>query len=119
MEEGSFRELKYTIGLIDFHSRKRNFIEQEIFARLILYNFCELTTYHATETKTASSETKHTYKINFSTAVNICRAYLRDGGDKTEQMLLIQRHLTPIRGGRSYPLKLRAKRNRDFMYRAA
>ena len=43
----------------------------EINARMILYNFCELVTSHAV-VKT-SKNTKHVYKINFATAVNICR----------------------------------------------
>lgn len=116
-EESSFRELKYTVGLVNFHSRKKDLVCQEIYARLILYNFCELITQHVAVV--TSKETKHDHKINFATAVNICRAYLKDGGDETEMYLLIQRHLTPIRNDRKYTLKLRPKRNRDFVYRAA
>lgn len=116
-EESSFRELKYTIGLVNFHSKIKELILQEIYARLILYNFCELVVSHAVvQTR---GETKHSYKINFATAVNICKEYLKHGGGETEKMLLIQKHLTPIRPNRKYPLKLRPKRNRDFMYRAA
>ena len=48
-EETSFRELKYTIGLINWHSSKYDGILQEINARMILYNFCELVTSHAME----------------------------------------------------------------------
>jgi hypothetical protein len=70
------------------------------------------------EVKT-SKNTKHVYKINFATAVNICRAYLKHGGDETETMLLIQKYLTPVRYNRKYPIPLRPKRNRDFMYRVA
>ena len=39
--ERSFRELKYTIGLTNFHAKKVEYILQEIFARLTIYNFCE------------------------------------------------------------------------------
>lgn len=46
-EETSFRELKYTIGLINWHSSRYDGILQEIHARMILYNFCELVTAHA------------------------------------------------------------------------
>src|SRR5699024_7255543 len=42
--ETSFRELKYAIGLTHFHSKKPDYIRQEIWARLILYNFCEAIT---------------------------------------------------------------------------
>ncbi len=58
-------------------------------------------------------------EILLETAVNICKAYLKHDGDETEIMLLIQRYLTPVRYNRKYPINLRAKRNRDFMYRAA
>ena len=68
---------------------------------------------------TTKDTVQHVCKINFATAVNICRAYLKDGGDETEMMLLIQRHLTPVRAGRKYPIHLRPKRNSDFIYRAA
>lgn len=116
-EETGFRELKYTIGLVNWHSSKYDGILQESNARMILYNFCELAIAHAV-VKT-SGKTKHVYKINFATAVNICRAYLKHGGDETETMLLIQRYLTPVRYNRKYPINLHPKRNRDFMYRAA
>ncbi len=56
---------------------------------MILYNFCELVTSHAV-VKT-SKNAKHVYKINFATAVNICRAYLKHSGNETETMLLIQK----------------------------
>ena len=116
-EETSFRELKYTIGLINWHSSKYDGILQEINAHMILYNFCELVTSHAMVKK--SKNAKHVYKINFAIAVNICRAYLKHSGNETETMLLIQKYLTPVRYNRKYPIPLRPKRNRDFMYRVA
>lgn len=112
-EETSFREL----NLINWHSSKYDGILQEIAARMLLYNFCELVTAHAV-IQTAEN-VRHVYKINFATAVNICRAYLKNGGNEAEIMLLIQRHLTPVRPNRKYPINLRSKRNRDFMYRVA
>ena len=39
--ETSFRLLKYTIGLSNFHSYKPNQIQQEIWARFIMYNITE------------------------------------------------------------------------------
>jgi len=103
--------------LIDLGRSKYDGILQEINARMILYNFCELGTSH-TVVKT-SKNTKHVYKINFATAVNICMAYLKHGSDETETMLLIQKYLTPVRYNRKYPIHLNPKRNRDFMYRVA
>ena len=40
--ETSFRELKYTIGLTNLHSKNVEYICQEIYAKLIQYNFCEI-----------------------------------------------------------------------------
>ena len=73
--ETSFRELKYTIGLINWHSSKYDGILQEIAARLLLYNFCELVIAHAVIHQTAE-KVKHVYKINFA-------------GDETATMFLI------------------------------
>lgn len=42
--ETSFRELKYHVGLIAFHSKKKDCIIQEIYASLIMYNFSMLIT---------------------------------------------------------------------------
>ena len=38
-QEGAFRDLKYPLCLRNFHSRKADYVEQEIWARAILYNF--------------------------------------------------------------------------------
>ena len=40
--EISFRDIKYAAELLFFHSRKKDLVIQEIYAKLILYNFCEL-----------------------------------------------------------------------------
>lgn len=39
--ETSFRELKYALGLSALHSKKRELIKQEIYARILLYNFSQ------------------------------------------------------------------------------
>lgn len=71
--ETSFRDLKYTIGLLHFHSKKVEYILQEIFASLIMYNFSELITSHVVIEK---GTRKYEYKVNFSVAVHICREFL-------------------------------------------
>ena len=42
--ETSFRNLKHTLGLLHLHAKKVEFVRQEIFAKLTMYNFCELIT---------------------------------------------------------------------------
>ena len=54
--ETSFRDLKYTVGLLNFHSKKVMCILQEIYAHMIMYNFAEMITSHvAIEKKSKES----------------------------------------------------------------
>ena len=59
--ETSFRELKHTIGLLYFHSKKEEFIIQEIYAGLILYNYCQMITSHVT---LQHNERTYEYQLN-------------------------------------------------------
>ena len=43
--ETSFRDIKYATGMLFFHSRKKQLVLQEIYAKLILYNFSEAITH--------------------------------------------------------------------------
>jgi len=72
--ETSFRDIKYAAGLLFFHSRKKELVIQEIYAKLILYNFCELITGAIAVEK---KDRKYSYRINFSIAIAICTEYLR------------------------------------------
>ncbi len=73
--ETSFRELKYHVGLIAFHSKKKDCVIQEIFTSLIMYNFSMLITENI-----LIDDDKHNdycYKINYATAIHICIAFFR------------------------------------------
>ena len=59
--ETSFRELKYSIGLTSFHARKIDCIKQEVFARLLLYNYCELITAHVVQQMQNKDKTGELY----------------------------------------------------------
>lgn len=48
---------------------------QEIYARLILYNYCELITMHVIIQQKSS---KHVYQMNYTIAIHICRYFLRN-----------------------------------------
>lgn len=118
--ESSFRKLKYTIGLSNFHSYKPQYIEQEIWAKLIAYNITE-TMVNCTVLET--HDTKHEYKVNFTMAAHICRVFLRLATEKDQYdvMSLLQRELIPIRDDRQYPRLQTAhfRKPRYFIYRAA
>ena len=55
--ETSFRDLKYTIGMLNFHSKKVMCIQQEIYDRMVMYNFVQMITLHVVIVK----KTKKTY----------------------------------------------------------
>ena len=118
--EGSFRKLKYTIGLSNFHAYKPEYIKQEIWAKLIAYNITETLINH---TIIKQGDTKHEYKVNFSMAAHICRVFLRltTGKDPIDVMSLLQKELIPIRNDRQYPRLQTAhfRKPRYFIYRAA
>ena len=116
--ETSFRDLKYTIDILHFHGRKRQYVEQEIWARLTVYNFCEAITRHTVAEKKDCA--KHDVKINFATSACICKAFLRQrDGDEINVCRLIGRFLIPIRPGRSAPRNVKPQSAQSFIYRAA
>ena len=116
--ETSFRELKYTIGLRSFHSKKVEYIKQEIWARLILYNFCEIIT---TKVVVTQKETKHIYQLNYSMAIDICLYFLKCRPDISppDVEALIAKNLLPVRTGRQNPRKVKSQSAVSFLYRAA
>ena len=114
--ETSFRELKYAIGLVCFHSKKVEYIMQEIYARLILYNYCEIITMNII---ICQKDTKHVYQMNYTMAIHICRYFLRNDISPPDVEKLIQKNLLPVRPGRSDPRKVRPKSVVSFLYRVA
>ncbi len=115
--ETSYRQLKYAVGLSNFHAKKKDSIIQEIFARLTLHNFCESIVQNAILINRA---TKHNYKINFNRAVQICRKYLRFFNTILINVeTLIKRHLSIIRDNRSFKRNLKPKKFISFIYRVS
>lgn len=116
--ETSFRELKYAIGLINFHSKKTAYIIQEIFARLTMYNFCEIITTHVV---IQQKDRKHSYQVNFTIAISICLYYFRcrNAVPPPNVEALIQKNILPVRKGRKDHRKVRSKSAVSFIYRVA
>ncbi len=117
--ETSFRELKYAIGLTHFHSIKPDYIKQEIWARLILYNFC-LAIILRTVIKQNHHARKNACQLNFTHAIFICRHFLslREKAPPDIESL-ISRELLPVRPGRSDPRKVKFQSAVSFLYRVA
>ena len=97
--ETSFRELKYAIGLSALHSKKRELITQEIYARILLYNFSQRI---VQKIKIKKQNTRYTYQVNFTRAFHIVREFLRKKSGKPLNVeSLIAKEILPIRPNRS------------------
>lgn len=118
--ETSFRELKYTLGLLHFHAKKTESVLQEIFASLIMYNFTELITSHVIFQK---KNRKYVYKANFSVAVHVCRQFLLGNVSPSVLETLIAKNVSPVRPacspGRNFPRNLKPRSAVSFLYRIA
>ena len=97
--ETSFRLIKYSANLLDFHSKKIEFLQQEIWAKMIFYNFTTMITQHL---RYKNDRGKHQYKLNMTNALHMCRDYLRNAKtpDDVEGHILME--MIPIRDGRSF-----------------
>ena len=114
--ETSFRRLKYSIGLSNFHSKKIESIELEIWARLILYNYCMAASLGIRKRKTRS---RYDCKLNTANAIHICRRFLKYKNDVAPPDIekLISGELLPIRPDRSSPRRKTTQQPRKFNYR--
>lgn len=115
--ETSFRSLKYTLGLLFFHSKKTEYIIQEIFAKLIMYNFAELIISHIV---IKQKKRKLNYKVNFSSSIHVCRNFLLKNISPLVVEALISSLVLPIRlGGSSIRELSRSKKAISFLYRVS
>ena len=117
--ETSFRELKYALGLTRFHSKKPEYIMQEIWSRMTLYNFCEIIATNVVINEKKGC--KHTYQLNYTRAIRICCYFLSIKKEKAppDVEYLIGHELLPIRPGRIDPRKVKPQSAISFLYRAA
>jgi len=114
--ETSFRDLKHTLGLLHLHAKKVEFVHQEIFAKLTMYNFCELITQSVV---IQQGQRKHTYKVDFSDAVHICFQFFLRNVPPPDVEALLMKYISPIRPGRKETRKQTQKAAFSFTYRVA
>lgn len=112
--ETSFRDLKYSIGLVNFHAKKKEGILQEIFARFTNFNFCRWVTSQVVIDK---GRKKQRYKVCFSDAAYACRLLLNGFLSSLHVKNYLKQHLSIIRPNRKYPRRLKTQSVVDFIYR--
>lgn len=116
-EETSFRTLKYTIGMINFHSKKRMFLKQEIYARIILFNLSNILT---NRIKIKQKEKwKDKMKINQSAAVTNIRLFLNNRITEQELITRLKKYLVPIRPDRKFKRNMKPKSVVPTTYKAS
>lgn len=115
-EENSFRDLKYPLCLTAFHSKKYEYIVQEVWVRAILHNFSSAI---ASKVVIEKKDTLYEYQANFSEACKTCRDFLRihDGITEMDVESLIAQNIEPIRPGRTFARQHRFKLPFTFCYR--
>jgi IS4 transposase len=112
--ETAFRDLKYSLGLERLHAKNKQLIEQEIYARLIMYNFSQRI---VESVVLPEKDRQYAYQINVKRAIAICRHYFKWGRGDIE--LLLRKELLPVRLGRKDKRKMKNKTFKGFLYRIA
>ena len=118
--ETSFRDLKYAVGLTQLHAKKEAAALQEIYARLIMYNYSQSIIMDVVIEQ--KEDNKWLYRVNTSSAIHLCRQYYRFHGAGPPPAIepMIAQKVEAVRPGRSDRRK--KDKQKDFvwfMYRVA
>ena len=118
--ENAYRDLKYPVDLLHFHGKSAEFVLQEIFCSLTMFNFCAYLCVHA-DILCVSKDSKYRYKVNFANAVGPCRSYLLGRIGELELLDRLKLAPSPIRPDRHVPRppRLKEQSSREFNYRVS
>ena len=111
--ETSFKELKYSTALLYFHSKKEELLHQEIYAKLIMYNFSQAIIRHIIPAK---KNRQYKYKVNHTMTEQLCALFLR-GVTSIDIESIIQTTLLPVRPNRSFKRTKKKERTINLQYR--
>ena len=117
--EVSYRHLKYSVELNALHSKRRDFIRQEIWARLVMFNISTIIIDYVTDHKLTKKERRLEYKVNITMAVFFTKHFMtiRKGGDPPDLESLIAKEILPVRDDRHYTRNVRSQGFVSFGYR--
>lgn len=117
--EVSYRHLKYSVDLNALHSKRRDFIKQEIWARMVMFNISMIIIDHVQDKKLEKKKRKLEYKVNVSMAIFFVKQYMikRKDGDPPDLESLIALQILPIRPDRHYDRNVRPQGFVSFDYR--
>ena len=112
-EETAFRHLKYAGSMVHIHSIKHDFLIQEIYGKLTMYNFSSCIE-KAVESS-AESNTVHEYRTNHTQMQKFARRFLIGVINDLER--LISRFRVPVRPGRKFRRIMRRQSAVPLAYR--
>ena len=117
--EVSYRHLKYSVDLNALHSKRRDFIRQEIWARMIMFNISMIISDYIQDKKLDKKKRKLEYKVNISMAIYFIKQYMikRKDGDPPDLENLIASQILPVRFDRHYVRNVKAQGCVSFGYR--
>jgi hypothetical protein len=117
--ETSFRELKYALGAVQFHSRKDDFVEMELIAHLIMFNVVSRTINAVSVPQSAKK--KYKYVLSFKDAVTLVRKYFTLHSHEPPQQIYAEMlgFTRPAISGRADKRNMKAKSAVWFVYRVA
>ena len=118
--ETAFRGLKHAVGLARLHSAGFRGAAQEVYARMVLYNFCSAMAALAQLVVDAEPREglKHPRAVNFAAAVRACRAVLWPRAGPADGLLeRIAANVCPVRPGRSFARHRRPLSPGNYSYR--
>ena len=100
-EETAFYYLKHAVGMLYFHCKKRQHIQQEIYASILFYNYANLIIQNIEKKIEHNKKTKYIYNINVRSASTNIRSYFHNQVKESILIRNIKKYLTPSRPDRN------------------
>lgn len=100
--ETAFLQLKYKLSAAAVHSKKAEFVQQELYAKIVMFNYCKAILLNLVIPP--KKNCKYEYQININVAADICLNGWRcsDETAPPDVETLLLKYLVPIREGRSF-----------------
>ena len=116
--ETSFRDLKYSVGLVHLHGKSDQFVEQEVYAALTAFNYASRIAREVVIRQPKNGI--YAYRVNFKNAVALTKEHIRNPKLNNDTLAReIAKHTIPIRPGRQDRRNLKVKGFVGFTYRIA
>ena len=100
-EETAFYYLKHAVGMLYFHCKKRQHIQQEIYVSILFYNYANLIIQNIEKKIEHNKKTKYIYNINVGSALTNIRSYFHNRVKESILLRNIKKYLTPSRPDRN------------------